>query len=45
MAKLHELLAVTGDLDGAFRKILSETIKTFTKRESYKSHRKIRKIR
>lgn len=29
MAKLHELLAVEGDLDGTYRKILEETTKTF----------------
>jgi len=33
--KLHELLAVEGDLDGIFKKITQETLVTFTKKESY----------
>jgi hypothetical protein len=32
MPKLHELLAVEGDLDGLFKKILGETINTFSKK-------------
>ncbi len=35
MAKLHELLAVEGDLEGAYKKILQETIVTFTKKEAH----------
>lgn len=32
MAKLHELLAVEGDLEGIYKKILDETAATFTKK-------------
>lgn len=32
MSKLHELLAVEGDLEGTFKKILEETAATFTKK-------------
>lgn len=32
MAKLHELLAVEGDLEGIYKKILDETAQTFTKK-------------
>ena len=32
MAKLHELLAVEGDLEGIYKKILDETARTFTKK-------------
>jgi hypothetical protein len=41
--KLHELLAVEGDLEGLFKKILAETIVTFTKREDHfkGAHRKL----
>jgi len=35
MAKLHELLAVEGDLDGTQKKIVEETIVTFTKKASH----------
>jgi len=35
MAKLHELLAVEGDLEGLYRKILKETAVTFTKRADH----------
>jgi len=41
--KLHELLAVEGDLEGLFKKILAETVITFTKREDHfkGAHRKL----
>uniref|UniRef100_A0A6M3JIC5 Uncharacterized protein n=1 Tax=viral metagenome TaxID=1070528 RepID=A0A6M3JIC5_9ZZZZ len=32
MSKLHELLSVEGDLEGTFKKILEETVTTFTKK-------------
>ena len=32
MAKLHELLAVEGDLEGTWKKILAETLNVFTKK-------------
>lgn len=32
MGKLHELLAVEGDLDGTFKKIIEETTNTFAKK-------------
>ena len=32
MAKLHELLAVEGDLEGIFKSILDETKHTFSKK-------------
>lgn len=32
MSKLHELLAVEGDLEGVYKKILEETTHTFTKK-------------
>jgi len=32
MSKLHELLAVEGDLEGIYKKILDETTQTFTKK-------------
>lgn len=32
MSKLHELLAVEGDLEGIYKKILDETAQTFTKK-------------
>lgn len=35
MAKLHELLAVEGDLEGTYRKILEETKTTFTKKTEH----------
>lgn len=35
MGKLHELLAVEGDLKGAAEKILAETVNTFTKKEHH----------
>lgn len=35
MSKLHELLAVEGDLEGTFKKILEETTTTFTKRADH----------
>lgn len=35
MAKLHELLAVEGDLEGTFKKILQETKKTFTDKPAF----------
>jgi len=35
MSELHELLAVEGDLQGTFKKIMSETIATFTKKEGH----------
>lgn len=35
MSKLHELLAVEGDLEGAYRKILAETANTFTKKPAH----------
>jgi hypothetical protein len=35
MGKMHELLAVEGDLKGAAEKILEETKKTFKKKEEY----------
>ena len=35
MAKLHELLAVEGDLEGTYRKILEETKVTFTKKAEH----------
>jgi len=35
MAKLHELLAVEGDLEGLYRKILNETTTTFTKKQDH----------
>lgn len=34
-AKLHELLAVEGDLEGIFKKIVQETIATFTKKPEH----------
>jgi hypothetical protein len=34
-AKLHELLAVETDLEGAYQKIIKETIQTFTKRTDH----------
>lgn len=34
MAKLHELIAVEGDLEGSFKSILSETEKTFKNKEN-----------
>lgn len=40
---LHELLAVEGDLDGAHKKILEETVTTFTKKSDHfmGMHRKL----
>ena len=35
MAKLHELLAVENDLEGTYRKILNETVTTFTKKTDH----------
>jgi hypothetical protein len=35
MAKLHELLAVEADLFGTFKKIIEETIVTFSKRQEH----------
>jgi len=35
MPKLHELLAVEGDLEGTYRKILEETKTTFTKKTDH----------
>jgi hypothetical protein len=35
MAKLHELLAVEGDLDGVQKKIMDETVVTFTKKAAH----------
>lgn len=35
MAKLHELLAVEGDLEGTFKKILQETKKTFSDKPAF----------
>ncbi|TET78737.1 MAG: hypothetical protein E3J43_04210 [Candidatus Heimdallarchaeota archaeon] len=35
MARLHELLAVEGDLEGTYRKILEETKVTFTKKAEH----------
>jgi len=35
MAKLHELLAVEGDLEGTFKKILQETKKTFSDKPTF----------
>ena len=35
MAKLHELLAIAGDIEGAYKKILEETHNTFTKKPAY----------
>jgi len=35
MAKLHELLAVEGDLEGTYKKVIEETIVTFTKRSDH----------
>jgi len=41
--RLHELLAVEGDLEGLFKKILMETAVTFTKKEDHfkGAHRKL----
>ncbi len=43
MGKLHELLAVEGDLEGAYKQILQETITTFTKKQDhfFGFHRKL----
>lgn len=35
MSKLHELLAVEGDLEGSYKKITDETITTFTKKPNH----------
>ena len=35
MPKLHELLAVEGDLEGIYKQILDETITTFTKKANH----------
>lgn len=35
MSKLHELLAVEGDLGGTYKKIISETANTFSKKDNH----------
>lgn len=35
MPKLHELLAVEGDLEGTYKQILEETLNTFTKKPNH----------
>lgn len=45
MAKLHELLAVEGDLEGAFKKILAESAAAFTKKVSELFYGAIRTLR
>ena len=35
MSKLHELLSVEGDLEGTYRKIIEETITTFSKKPDH----------
>ncbi len=41
-SKLHEILAVEGEVKGAYEKIVSETIKTFTKKPNhFAGHKKV----
>ena len=35
MGKLHELLAVEGDLQGTVKKLSAETMRTFSKSEGF----------
>lgn len=42
MSKLHQVLAVESDLEGKYKRICEETIKTFSKAEMFRgSHRKL----
>jgi hypothetical protein len=44
MGKLHELLAVEGDLEGESKKITAEAVDTFNKRDRFEGHVKTTKM-